>query len=179
MKLLLIMILGLLVFSGCQPSPRFRAGEARKPDSGDSAKNQIYNRRQKENGYTSVTTGDLLKLGRILQSYLGTPYQGSAHGDKNLDCSGFTMTVFEKFNNTQLPRTTKKQFRSGRKVSKQQLRYGDLVFFKTNRSSVSHVGIYVGFNEFVHASTSNGIIISNLSEKYWKKRYAGARRILP
>jgi cell wall-associated NlpC family hydrolase len=121
----------------------------------------------------------LIELGRIIQSHLGTPYKGKSRTRDGMDCSSFTAAVFDEFNRTKLPRTAKKQSKTGQKVDRRRLRYGDLVFFKTSGSSVSHVGIYIGDDEFVHSSTSTGVIISNLKEKYWRKRYAGARRILP
>ena len=66
----------------------------------------------------------------------------------------------------------------GTEVARSRLRFGDLVFFHTNRERVSHVGVYVGFNEFIHVSSSNGVTITNLSEKYWAQAYVGARRVL-
>ncbi|HJT72936.1 MAG TPA: NlpC/P60 family protein, partial [Chitinophaga sp.] len=64
-----------------------------------------------------------------------------------------------------------------RKISNSQMREGDLVFFKTNGKSISHVGVYLNNDKFVHASTSMGVMISDLNETYWKKYYAGAGRI--
>ena len=85
----------------------------------------------------------------------------------------------DEFNDTQLPRTVSKQYQTGRSVAFQRLRFGDLVFFKTERNRVSHVGIFVGHGRFIHASTSRGVIISDMSDKYWAPKYAGARRVLP
>ncbi|MCH9025253.1 MAG: C40 family peptidase, partial [candidate division Zixibacteria bacterium] len=67
---------------------------------------------------------------------------------------------------------------TGQPVSKSKLRFGDLVFFKTDRKKVSHVGIYMDYDEFMHASSSNGIIITSMKNKYWSKRYIGARRVV-
>ncbi|MEW5923954.1 MAG: NlpC/P60 family protein [Candidatus Zixiibacteriota bacterium] len=178
MRYLMLSILVIAVFTGCTPNPRFRTGEVRPPD-GDGEKQtaeQVYNKNKK--GYMSATTDDLIELGRIIQSFLGKPY-GSGSNGEILDCSRFTMLVFDKFNRTKLPRTSDKQFKTGQKINRNDLRYGDLVFFKTEGNSISHVGIYIGFDDFIHASNSSGIIISNMHETYWKKRYIGARRILP
>jgi cell wall-associated NlpC family hydrolase len=87
--------------------------------------------------------------------------------------------VFERFDGTDLPRKASEQFKIGQRVRKNSLRYGDLVFFKINGRSISHVGIYIGHDEFVHASYSSGVVISHIDEKYWQKRFAGARRIIP
>jgi len=95
-----------------------------------------------------------------------------------VDCSLFTREVYKRFNGTELPRTARDQYRQGRPVNYRRLAFGDLLFFRTDRNQVSHVGIYIGHSEFMHASTSLGVIISGLGEKYWAERYVGARRIL-
>jgi cell wall-associated NlpC family hydrolase len=78
-----------------------------------------------------------------------------------------------------LPRTSRAMSRIGQPVSKGQLRFGDLVFFNTNGRGVSHVGMYIGNGQFVHASTwRRGVLVSSLNERYYRQRFAGARRIL-
>jgi cell wall-associated NlpC family hydrolase len=78
-----------------------------------------------------------------------------------------------------MPRTSKEQWTVGRSVSKAELQIGDLVFFaNTYTTGVSHLGIYVGDNQFIHASSSKGVIISSLDNTYWAPRYHGARRVL-
>ena len=127
----------------------------------------------------SSSTTDLLRLGRIIQDYLGTPYQGHSRYRDGMDCSEFTQTIFREYNNTKLPRTAREQAGVGAGIRISDLRYGDLLFFRTDSRSITHVGIYVGYNEFAHSSSSQGVMISNLGEKYWKKNLAGARRVIP
>jgi len=176
MRYYIFLIMALVIFIGCTPHPRFGSGESRPPDSGAQSSEQIYEKNKKD--YLSATTDDLIELGRIIQSYLGRPYGTKIDGE-NLDCSRFTMLVFDKFNHTKLPRTAGKQFKTGQKIKKNDLRYGDLVFYRTDGNSISHVGIYIGFDEFIHATNSSGIIISKMNEDYWRKRFAGGRRIIP
>lgn len=121
---------------------------------------------------------ETIHFGRILQEYLGKPYSGHSCFDPGLDCSLFTSEVFKKYAKIQLPRKSEDQFKSGSAVNNNELSFGDLVFFNTDGKSVSHVGIYVGFDEFIHASTSNGVTLSKMDEKYWSKRFVGARRVL-
>jgi len=123
------------------------------------------------------STNATIKLGRILQEYLGKPYAGRSKYDPGLDCSLFTSEVFKKYAGIQLPRTSEDQFKTGAPVNKDRLAFGDLVFFQTDGPGVSHVGVFVGHDEFIHASSSNGIIISSLKEKYWSKRFMGGRRV--
>lgn len=128
------------------------------------------------NSYKSINS--TVAFGRIIQGYLGKPYAGRSKYDSGMDCSLFTGEVFNKYAKLTLPRKSEEQFKAGDPVEHRQLAFGDLVFFNTDGRGVSHVGIYVGHNEFIHASSSNGVIISRLDEKYWSKRYVGARRVI-
>ncbi|MGP3788331.1 C40 family peptidase [Paenibacillus sp. 1A_MP2] len=80
--------------------------------------------------------------------------------------------------NIDLPRTSQMQAKSGIKVEMEDLRTGDLVFFNTSGRGISHAGIYIGDNSFAHSSSSRGVTISRLSEKYYKERYVTARRVV-
>jgi len=113
------------------------------------------------------------------KSWMGCPYLYGGTSRSGVDCSGLVQQIFKEVYRINLPRSTKQQFKEGQFVRLNSLNIADLVFFKTNRSAgVDHVGIYLGDDEFVHASTSRGVMISNLSEKYFKQRFAGARRII-
>lgn len=110
--------------------------------------------------------------------YLGTPYKYGGNDLNGIDCSGFTTNVFKNALNYKLPRTASEQFSVGESVKKNELKFGDLVFFDTqNNSFPGHVGIYIGDNSFVHSSSKNGVIISSLETNYYKTKYVGARRI--
>jgi lipoprotein Spr len=106
-----------------------------------------------------------------------TPYRIGGNSMAGVDCSGFikglTLEAFEK----ELPRTSREQSDVCASVSKDELKEGDLVFFKTSRGGISHVGMYLTNNKFVHASTSVGVTISDLNEVYWKKRLVKIGRI--
>jgi cell wall-associated NlpC family hydrolase len=115
-------------------------------------------------------------------SLVGTPYQtGGANPEIGLDCSGFVRHVYLQVFQTELPHSALDMSRKGVAVELADLRSGDLVFFNTLQRPYSHVGIYLGENRFVHASsTSTGNVkISSLQDRYWSKHYVGARRILP
>ena len=160
--LLLIMILFIV---GCSPYPRYRTG-------GEEIPPEIT-----QDVRAGFSTNENLRLGFILQDYLGKPYRGTSKYEEGLDCSHFVQSVYKRFNKTNLPRTVAEQFKSGKEVPFKLLEYGDLVFYRTERNKVSHVGVFVENNSFIHASSSNGVIITNLSDKYWSQRYAGARRV--
>lgn len=110
-------------------------------------------------------------------SWKGVRYRLGGDTRRGIDCSAFVQRTFREQFGLDLPRSTADQKFSGRSITKNKLRAGDLVLFHTG-STGRHIGIYLGNNDFVHASTSNGVMISNLNDNYWKARYREARRVL-
>ncbi|MEE9442673.1 MAG: NlpC/P60 family protein [candidate division Zixibacteria bacterium] len=167
MKRLSFLILILPILIGCQGTPRYGGGihttEGKAKVKQTKAKNYAV---------------DPIVMGNIIDRYLGKPYAGRSESERGYDCSEFIGAIYLDYNSVHLPRTTEKLWKTGRIVERGDFFFGDLVFFDTGGKGVSHAGIYIGFDEFVHASSSNGIIISNMSEKYWKKRFLGARRVI-
>ena len=103
--------------------------------------------------------------------------RGGREPSTGFDCSGFVRYVFQHGLNTELPASSAAQFLGGLKVDRNELREGDLVFFRTAGKRISHVGIYLGDGSFIHApSTGKRVSVSRLAEAYWAKRFAGAKR---
>lgn len=113
-------------------------------------------------------------------SFLGVRYHyGGDTARTGFDCSGFVRYVYQETLGTALPRNAASQSRVGEKIAENQLRPGDLVFFNTLRRAFSHVGIYIGNGEFIHAPRSGqSVRIESLDSPYWSKRFDGARRIV-
>ena len=108
----------------------------------------------------------------------GTPYRLGGDTLRGFDCSGFTRYVFSQHGVT-LPRLTREQYRVGRSIAAEDVRPGDLVFFSTVTPGASHVGVAVGQDQFVHAPSARGVVrVERLSERYWARRYLGARRVV-
>lgn len=114
---------------------------------------------------------------RAAYSVIGTPYVFGGTSPYGFDCSGFTQYAFARAG-VYLPRLADSQFYSGRKISMNQLRPGDLIFFTTYEPGASHVGIYVGDGNFIHAGSSTGVTVSSAFTGYWGARYYGACRVL-
>ena len=117
------------------------------------------------------------KLNKQFLRWRGTPYELGSMDRSGIDCSGFVHVAFRDAFGMKLPRTTETLASKGNKIDKQQLKVGDLVFFKTGRK-LKHVGIYVGNQHFIHASTSRGVMKSNLTNPYWRKHYWKSTRLL-
>lgn len=136
-----------------------------------------------ESRYSGRNSGMVNELLKDAEKYLGAPYKYAGTTSSGFDCSGFTGKVFGE-NNLVLPRRSADQANEGEKIEIRNAKPGDLIFFATaGGSKVSHVGIVHdigndGEVKFIHASTSKGVIISSLNEKYWNKAYLFARRVL-
>ncbi|MCS7065199.1 MAG: LysM peptidoglycan-binding domain-containing C40 family peptidase [Fimbriimonadales bacterium] len=122
----------------------------------------------------SVTARRVLE---IASRYLGRPYRYGGSSSRGFDCSGFALHVYRSVG-VNLPHSSSAQARVGKPVPRHQLQPGDLVFFRTRGRRISHVGIYIGNGKFIHASSARGRVrIDSLNEGYYKRRYAGARRV--
>lgn len=117
---------------------------------------------------------------RLMEQYAswkGVRYRLGGDTRRGIDCSAFVQRTFRDQFGMDLPRSTYEQQEMGKSISRSQLRTGDLVLFRAG-STGRHVGIYIGNNQFVHASTSSGVTISSMDEPYWNRRYNEARRVL-
>lgn len=115
------------------------------------------------------------KLIDFVDQWWGVPYRIGGTTKSGIDCSGFVRGLVSETYGFSLPRSSREQAQYCKRVEKTQVKEGDLVFFSSGRH-ISHVGLYLANNKFVHASTSMGVIISDLDEPYWKRKYAFAGR---
>ena len=116
-------------------------------------------------------------LEKYAREWLGAKYVYGAASKKKTDCSGYVMQVYKGFYGISLDHSSQHMFDDGRgySIRRTKLKEGDLVFFG-NFWKISHVGIYLKGNRFIHASTSSGVIITSMDDKYWASKYKGARR---
>ena len=154
-KLVAVMTAIALVFlASCSGAPRYQG----RPNAPDSDRDGIV---------------------RFARTFVGTPYRSGGTTYRGVDCSGFVFAVYRQFD-IRLPRTSLDQSRIGKPIDRGDLEPADLVFFKTSkRASVTHVGIYIGAGKFIHASTSSREVrVDALSDRYYKKNFTVARRIV-
>lgn len=147
------------------PAAKPRPVAKPKRTTEDSSKGELTSRRAKAI-HAMVMTG---------RSFMGVPYVWGGEDPSGFDCSGFTQYVFAK-NGVYIPRTADIQFNVGTAVKRGEERPGDLVFFETYCPGPSHVGIYLGHDWFLHASSSRGVTTERLSCEFFAQRYLGAKR---
>lgn len=111
-----------------------------------------------------------------VDEWYGTRYRLGGTTKKGVDCSAFVQSVFLGAFAVSLPRTAREQYKASRRISRTELKEGDLVFFNTT-GGVSHVGIYLQNNKFIHASASKGVTVSDLFDPYYLSRFIGAGRV--
>lgn len=111
------------------------------------------------------------KIIESIDSWLGTPYKYGSMTKSGTDCSGFTLNVYKESCNLKLNRSAADQVNNVTLIDKDNLKFGDLVFFKISGNKVSHVGIYINDSKFAHASTKKGVTISDLNDAYYKKYF--------
>lgn len=119
-----------------------------------------------------------IPLLKKIEEWWGTKYCMGGNTKNCIDCSAFTHLLMHDVYNIELPRTAAEQYHACDKISTDELREGDLVFFRTGGRSVSHVGVYLTNNKFANASTSGGVLISDLNDPYWRSRFISAGRVV-
>lgn len=118
-----------------------------------------------------------IKLLQLINEWWGTPYCMGGQTKGCIDCSSFTQNIFRDAWAIDLPRTAQEQYNISQRINFDELQTGDLVFFHSGRKAVTHVGMYLCNNKFVHASTGSGVMISDLGETYWRQKWKAAGRI--
>ncbi|NII26810.1 hypothetical protein HB364_17100 [Pseudoflavitalea sp. X16] len=123
-----------------------------------------------------LTDGRMISF---IEDWYGTRYKYGGTDKNGVDCSAFAQTFIYTLYGLLLPRTSAQQYQKSKRLRKDELVEGDLVFFKTRgrKAGISHVGVYLRNNKFVHASTSSGVMINDMNDAYYAAHYAGAGRI--
>jgi cell wall-associated NlpC family hydrolase len=173
----------VLISTACTSSIRFTRDQSstqstpstpspQHPDSIDSAA-----KRHPPPPRGHAPKGSPKHLEQVIATYLGIPYKYGGMSRSAVDCSGFVSLVFLEVYDKPLPRSSAQMWNAGHHVSPSAARPGDLVFFRNGFGPIDHVGIYMGDNRFVHASSSVGVTYSDLGKAYYARRFAGFKRM--
>jgi len=183
--LTLALAAALLFSAGCRSHKHKAASPAMMPPeeyieikfpSGEIIKRQKQEKKKDEK--EKKQTASAKRITEEARRWLGTPYRYGSNSKKGTDCSGMVMKVFEA-NGIKLPRDSRSQQQYCQAIDETSLIPGDLVFFSSSvgGSRISHVGIYIGDNQFIHSSTSKGVIVSSLNEDYYRRHYHSSGRV--
>ena len=156
------------------------ADAAKRPDRGKKRKSGKKGKKDKRRNKKQQASGNGRDVVRVAKKYKGAKYKWGGASPKGFDCSGFTWYVYQKATGMDITRGVKEQWKRGRSVGKNDWKPGDIVFFKnTFDRGLSHNGIYIGGDDFIHAENERtGVVISSLKSDYYSDHYAGARRLL-
>jgi lipoprotein Spr len=108
---------------------------------------------------------------KAIVPWLGSPYKYGGNSINGTDCSGFVSSIYSSFLKIELERTSLLMYQNARKINKSEVKEGDLVFFKTDGKKVSHIGIIITPNQFIHASSKKGVVVNSLNEPYYSKNF--------
>lgn len=165
-------IVAAVAMTSCRSSKKAASSTGRATQKVDYAKMK----HDVESRYYSIDAID--RLIDEATRWIGVPYRYGGTEKRGVDCSGLTSQVFLKILDVKMPRSSREQQQWCQHINRDKLRPGDLVFFATgsNPNRVSHVGIYIGNGDMIHASSSRGVIVSNLDEKYYTRTYHSSGR---
>lgn len=154
--------------------------EESNPSDFEPAVESRENPRELNSPVVKSTSIDPRLFQRIVDTYLGTPYKRGGDNLRGIDCSNLVVSIYRDYDGTKLPESTRGLLRLSDVVELDDLQIGDLVFFRfAETRSPSHVGVFLGDNQFVHASETGGVIISSIEENEYRAAYYGARRVVP
>ncbi|MDW7681910.1 MAG: C40 family peptidase [bacterium] len=170
----LLLILLLIGFSGCAPRFASRHADPHLQRKINQQSQEIVRKLQLEN-----RDRDLRRFYSTVQRYLGTPYLYSGDSRRGMDCSGLVKRVYQEIFGVKLPHNAYQQYQLSQSVSIYEVEPGDLIFFDTTgRGGIDHVGIFLGSNYMVHASSIYGVVVARLDENYFSSRLVGAGRMI-
>ena len=176
----------MLVLAGCSTNPRSLSAVSPAQQATEPAKNRVVQAHQKTKPHTVQlakarkvpAASTLEKVTWCARKQQGKMYcWGGSSPTTGFDCSGLTQYSFKQGAGVNLPRTAAAQYQAAEKVNQQEARKGDLVFFRTRGKRVSHVGIYLGDNKFIHAPRTGKSITTSKLQGYWKQRLVGFGRV--
>ncbi len=169
-----ILAIGILSITACNSSRNVSY------KSSDYKKKEVRDRTKTKTKSSSVAK-EANSVLKEAYKYLGTPYKYGGTTKSGLDCSGLVINAYDAAG-VKMPRMSRDQAKEGKEIRLRDAREGDLVFFNTSGSNISHVGIVEKVKNgevfFIHSSTSKGVIVSSIEETYWNKRFVKATRVL-
>jgi lipoprotein Spr len=168
------LVISALLLSSCGSMRKANRDAEVRSDGSNRKKDKALIEKYQQILGTEIDAGQSLKLYKSVDAWMGVPYKYANATKQGTDCSGLACNLYKEVYNITLPRGTEDQYKIIDKVKQKHLQEGNLVFFKIEKGrKVSHVGLYLGNNKFIHASTSKGVRIDDLTDKYYENTYVG------
>lgn len=155
----------ILLSIACLPACRSQRNNSKPIDT----QKEIH-KYEEQLGITLPKTSNIAFIKAIVP-WLGSPYKYGGNSKSGTDCSGFVSSIYSSFFKIELERTSLLIYQNARKINKSEVKEGDLVFFKTDGKKISHVGIAITPNQFIHASSIKGVAVNSLNEPYYSKNF--------
>jgi lipoprotein Spr len=170
----LFLLPACLLISSCRPNKNITKTESHSEKETSPSKKV----EKKYAELLSVSEADIsnTRLYSFIDDWYGVPYKYGGKNRNGIDCSNFTSTLYKSIYNKTLSGSSSSIFNQCKVVSRKDLKEGDLVFFKIEKNEISHIGVYLQNNKFVHATTKKGVMIDDLDEAYYKKYFYKAGR---
>lgn len=179
-----LILASLLLFASCSNNKKSKGKtasktrtEVRKPTASNAPSTAAIKQKYAQELGTSASQLKSEKLYLFIDEWKGTPYKYGGTSRSGVDCSGFVGELYRQVYTKNLPRTTSEIGKASKPISKSDLNEGDIVIFDINGKKGSHVGVYLANNKFVHASTSKGVVISDLNNPYYQKAFSRGGKI--
>ena len=182
LRVLFITLLGILFFASCKSKKSVTTTNTKNPNEEKISSTPKKNTSAIQQKYATQLNVEAKilkneKLYTFIDEWYGAPYKYAGFDKSGIDCSGFACKLYQNVYNQKTFRSTKDLYANCKEVKISDLKEGDFVFFKIEKPTVSHVGVYLINNKFVHASTKKGIIINDLNEPYYKKYFLSGGRL--
>lgn len=179
---IILIFAALLFLFSCKATSKIRKEKSKSVnvsnnEEGEKIKNNYYELASQKLGYRLEGNEDIKFLSNAID-WLGVPYRYGGCTKEGTDCSCFVITFYKEVYGIILPRKSEDMLAKSIVVERENLKTGDLLFFKIAGDKVSHVAIYISKGNFIHATTSKGVMINNLDENYYKKYYYKAGRFI-
>lgn len=176
----IVIFISLITFYSCKTTSKTHK-EIKQPtkisNDGEIKKNNFYLNASQKLGYNLAGDEDTKFISNAVD-WIGVPYKYGGCTKEGTDCSCFVITFFKEVYGINLPRKSEDMLAKTNIIERENLKIGDLLFFKISGDKVSHVAIYISKGNFIHATTSKGVMVNNLDENYYKKYFFKAGRIV-
>lgn len=174
-----VLLLTALLFTSCHVHKKLPSSTTHPPTSGEPATSSVASLQAKYSALLNVSKNDIqtIPLYALIDEWYGTAYKYGGCNKSGIDCSNFAAIIYQEIYKKTIKGSSASIYNQCIPVNKSELKEGDLLFFKINKQTISHIGVYLQNNKFVHATTQKGVMINDLNEPYYLNYFYKAGRV--